>query len=337
MFLPPGWDTAALQTVLDRALAKRPDRRFGGMMELARAFEDAAERTLGAGGDAEAPIGLTAAARAARGMAVRLDDAEIDPPPPVRTPAPLVLTPIRRLPTPTPAPLLQPPTPAARPRPATPMAPQMDWEMRNDVDLIPKSHAGVAVLGLLALGAVALLIITGWYKKIPGVGSAVRRQVHEWTRPPGSPPETRIEPAPPAAPVAPAEPSREAASDSTARHGAPPAAPPAAAPPATAAPPAAATPPAAVTPPATATPEASAAPAAPKPRAHRRPAARNLTPRSTARSFAPPPPPAAAPQAAPVQITPPANPPLDGRAFEIAPPKTTDPGRDLAPPSDEAQ
>jgi eukaryotic-like serine/threonine-protein kinase len=327
MFLPPGWDTAALQTVLDRALAKRPDQRFGGMMELARAFENAAERTLGAGGDAEAPVGLAAAARAARGMAVRLDDAEIDPPPPVRTPAPLVLKPIRRLPTPTPAPLLQPSTPAARPRPATPMAPQMDWEVRNDVDLIPKSHAGIAVLGLLALGAVALLIITGWYKKIPGVGSAVRRQVHEWTRPPGSPPETRIEPTPPAAPVTPAEPSREAASDSAARHDAPPAAPPTVAPPA------------AATPPATATPEASAAPAAPapKPRAHRRPAARNLTPRSTARSFAPPPPPAAAPQAAPVQITPPANPPLDGRAFEIAPPKTTDPGRDLAPPSDEAQ
>ena len=52
MFLPPGWDTAALQAVLDRALAKRPDRRFGGMMELARAFEDAAERTLGAGAGA---------------------------------------------------------------------------------------------------------------------------------------------------------------------------------------------------------------------------------------------------------------------------------------------
>jgi hypothetical protein len=35
-----------------------------------------------------------------------------------------------------------------------------------------------------------------------------------------------------------------------------------------------------------------------------------------------------------VQITPPADPPLDGRAFEIAPPNTTDTGRDLAPPAD---
>ncbi len=52
MFLPPGWDTAALQTVLDRALAKRPEQRFGGMMELARAFEDAAERTTGRGAGA---------------------------------------------------------------------------------------------------------------------------------------------------------------------------------------------------------------------------------------------------------------------------------------------
>jgi serine/threonine-protein kinase len=277
MFLPPGWDTGALQAVLDRALAKRPDRRFGGMMELARAFEDAAERTLGAGAGAEAPGGLSAAARAARGMAVRLDDAEIDTPPPVRTPTPLVLKPIRRLPTPTPAPLLQPPTPIRKPPPATPMAPQMDWEVMNDIDLVPKTHTRAAVLGLLALGAVALLIITGWYKKIPAVASGVRRQIHEWTRPPGAPPETRVDPAPPAepvAPAAPAEPSHEAASDSAARHDAPAAAPPAAAPPA-------ATPPAA-------TPEASAAPVAPapKPRPHRRPAVRNLTPRSAAGSTA---------------------------------------------------
>jgi len=324
MFLPPGWDTAALQTVLDRALAKRPDRRFGGMMELARAFEDAAERTLGAGSGAEAPIGLSAAARALRGMPVRLDDAAIDTPPPVRTPTPLVLKPIRRLPTPTPAPLPQPPTPIRRP----PMAPQMDWEVRNDIDLVPKTHARAAVLGLLALGAVALLIITGWYKKVPAAASGLRRQIHEWTRPPGSPPETRVDRAPPAEPVVPSAPdeaSHEAASDSARRHEAPPVPAPTGAPqaaPPTAAPPA---------------PEASAAPAAPapKPRAHRRPAARNLTPRSAARSFAPPPPPVA-PQDGAVQITPPASPPLDGRAFEIAPPKTSDPGRDLAPPSSDA-
>src|SRR4051812_11556247 len=183
MFLPPAWDTGPLQVVLDRAFAKQPDRRFGGMMELARAFEDAAERTLGTGADA--PADLSAAARAARGMPVRLDDAEIDPPPPVRTPAPLVLKPIRRLPTPAPAPPMQPPTPIRQLPPATPMAPRMDWEVRNDIDdVVPKTHARAAVLGLLALGVAALLIITGWYKKAPAAASALRRQIHEWTRPP---------------------------------------------------------------------------------------------------------------------------------------------------------
>ncbi|HVV51003.1 MAG TPA: serine/threonine-protein kinase, partial [Polyangia bacterium] len=44
--LPSFWDTRALQAVLDRALAKDPDQRFGGMMELARAFEAASEQTL---------------------------------------------------------------------------------------------------------------------------------------------------------------------------------------------------------------------------------------------------------------------------------------------------
>ena len=46
---PPSWDTRPLQAVLDRALAKQPAQRWGGMMELARAFEDAAERTLSDG------------------------------------------------------------------------------------------------------------------------------------------------------------------------------------------------------------------------------------------------------------------------------------------------
>jgi serine/threonine protein kinase len=44
--LPSGWDPRPLQEVLDRALAKRPEDRWGGMMEFARAFEAAAERTM---------------------------------------------------------------------------------------------------------------------------------------------------------------------------------------------------------------------------------------------------------------------------------------------------
>ncbi len=45
-FLPPDWNTRPLQAVLDRALAKHPDQRWGGMLEMARAFADAAERTV---------------------------------------------------------------------------------------------------------------------------------------------------------------------------------------------------------------------------------------------------------------------------------------------------
>jgi hypothetical protein len=376
LFLPPGWDTTALQAVLDRALAKQPERRFGGMMELARAFEDAAERTLGAGWPGDR--GLAAGARAARAVAPRLDDAHIDTPPPVRTPTPLVLKPIRRLPTPapTPAPLLRP----AASRPATPV---MDWEVRNDIDEVPKTHVGRAVLGLLVLAAIGVMLVTGWYKKLPGAGTAARRQIHEWTRPPGSPPETRAEPPSPA----PAEaPSANAAASADAPAGAP----------SNEAPPQAPPPPAPHAAVASAPPEAAAAPAArEKPRAHRRPPVRKHPPRAAAPSIAPPvadspsfasppparadapssgpppadmrqfvpppparadapsfapppparadapsygaPPPARAAPASPVQITPPANPPLDGRAFEIAPPRTTDQGRDLAPNSDETR
>ena len=81
---PPTGMPAPLQAVLDRALAKQPEQRFGGMMELARAFDDAAERTIGA---ASRGAGTAACAPTAA-RARRLDDADIDPPPPVRTPTP---------------------------------------------------------------------------------------------------------------------------------------------------------------------------------------------------------------------------------------------------------
>ena len=309
LFLAPGWDTSPLQAVLDRALAKRPEQRFGGMMELARAFDDAAERTVGTA----AGLGLAATARAARAMgAPRLDDAAIDTPPPVRTPtpAPLMLKPVRR-PTPTPTPM-----PVATPLKRPP--PQMDWEVRNDfVDEVPKTHTRAAVFGLLALAIVGLLIISGWYKKLPGAAGALRRQIHEWTGPSrDAAPATSAAPAPSAAP--PETPPEATPPAARPRDEAPPAPPPrAAAPPPEASP---------------GPPAASAAPPA-KPRAPaRRHADRSPRPRAESRSFAPPPPAREAPST--IQITPPANPPLDGRAFEIAPPKTTDPGRDLAPPSD---
>ena len=78
--------------------------------------------------------------------------------------------PIRRSPTPTPAPLLQPPTPAARPRPATPMAPQIDWEVRNDVDSCRRRTRAAPCWRCSCSAIVALLIATGWYAKLPGVG-----------------------------------------------------------------------------------------------------------------------------------------------------------------------
>jgi serine/threonine protein kinase len=365
LFLPPGWETSALQAVLDRALAKQPDRRFGGMMELARAFDDAAERTLGTGTEGGDLAHAASAARAARGRPIRLDDAHIDTPPPVRRATPLVLKPIRRLPTPAPEPVATPPAaPVVR---QTPVVRQMDWEVRNDIDEIPKTHTRGAILALLALAVIGLFIITGWWRKLPGAADGVRGQIHEWTRPRGGAPETRAEPAP--------------------ANVQPEVAPPAASPRQEApAPPAAATPaPAPSAPPTPAPAPTASAPHAPKPRARVHHPARQPSGPATARSFAPPPPspfpsepssppsapapsfappssqsPAAAPAstepapaatspspgssaspsfaapppAAPVQINPPANPPLDGRAFEIAPPKTNDRGRDLAPPSD---
>ena len=358
LFLPPGWDTSALQAVLDRALAKQPERRFGGMMELARAFEDAAERTLGTA----TGRGLADSARASRAYALRLDDAAIDTPPPVRTPTPLVLKPIRRLPTPTPV-----PAPARTPAPIRQTPLQMDWELRNDIDVVPKNHTRAAVLGLLALGAVAILIVTGWYKKLPAAAGTLRRQIHEWTGPSETAPQTNVAPAPPAEPPPTApEPAPSGANPREEEPPRPAAPAPSAAPPAREAPSSSAAPPEKPRAPrrhhasrnqrardanrSVAAPTTSPAPPATVFGAQPPPAAPGPGPAATGygapsppppptRSFAQPPPPREAPARtgtpAPVQITPPANPPLDGRAFEIAPPKTTDTGRDLAPPADD--
>jgi serine/threonine-protein kinase len=294
LFLPPEWDTERLQAVLDRALAKQPADRFGGMMELARAFEDAAERTIGHGAS------LHAQAAAAR----RLDDAEIDPPPPIRTPTPLRVSPPRRLPTATPVPLPTPrpappltltPKPAAArgPTPSTPPGPVIDWEVPIVADDLRIKRARGPVVALILLAVAATLGITGWYRKLPEIGAAARQRIHEWTRPPGT------AGAPPTEPPA-----------------APPTEPPAA--PAPAAPP---TPPAAPEANTAAPAEASPRPpaAAPeKPRAQRQRAGRNR--REPAPQFAPP---IARPDT--IQITPPTNPPPEGGAFEIAPPAPLQP------------
>jgi serine/threonine-protein kinase len=314
LFLPADWDPGPLQAVLSRALAKHPEQRFGGMMELARAFDDAAERTIGAAGAG----GLRAQAAQAR----RLDDADIDVPPPVRTPTPLVTAP-------TPAPSLPAPPaqtaaplqlrPKLRPTPPLNVPRVLDWEVPDNVDEVPKTRTRAVVLTLLALGIVAVVIATGWYRKLPGA-SAVREKIHEWTGPSGG---ARQSAAPAAAPET-AEPEP--------------------------APPAAAPPPAATAPPeeparadeapAAAAPQAAAPeePAAQKPRAKRRTAARNNQPRRAATTVPPVPPVAPlvpdAPAAAPVGTAPPTmpspgTPPVNGPPLNTPPTQT--PPLDTAP------
>jgi len=369
LFLPADWDPGPLQAVVQRALAKRPEDRFGGMMELARAFDDAAERTIGAAGAGS----LRAQAERAR----RLDDADIDVPPPVRTPTPLV-SPAAPAPTPPASaspPPVQTPTPLQlrpklRPTPPATVPRVLDWEVPDNIDEVPKTRTRGVVLGLLALGIVAVLIATGWYRKLPGA-SAVRQKVHEWTAPAGS---TRQSAAPPATP-APEAAAPEAAPAPPPRELPVPEAPPAAPEARTERPPAA-TAPAAPSPPAA----AAEKPAAQKPRPRRRAPARDNQRRPAAATAAPAAPPVAplvpdtpanpldtAPPAtptmppttsapplgtpaeppstsappvntptAPSTSTPPvgtpATPPLNGGAFEIAPPTPMQPRQDMAPP-----
>jgi eukaryotic-like serine/threonine-protein kinase len=299
LFLPPGWDARPLQAVLERAMAKKPDHRFGGMMELARAFDEAAERTIGT-----PEVSLAAAARDARDarllQAPRLDDAAIDTPPPVRTPTPLVLRP-KHMPTPLTKPL----------RPEAPRV--LDWEVPDEPDEVPTTHVRGAAFGLLVLGVAALLLATGWYRKLPSALGGLRHRIHEWTR--SSSERVRSDEATPAAAPPPADP-------------------PAAPPPATGtAPPApGAAPPAADAPP---VPAPAAAAPAPPPAAQRPPVADTEKPHARPhgvrhhRAARVPPPPTA--DRAPVQVSPTETPPLDGRAFEIAPPTPMEKRRDLAP------
>jgi len=361
LFLPSNWDPAPLQAVLDRALAKQPARRFGGMMELARAFDDAAERTIGTGREADGGGGGGAGRRAAPVQrAPRLDDAVIAPggerdlparalrggdealsgsryedaPPPVRTPTPVIVSPPRRIPT-------TPPVPPPR---GTPQI--IDWEVPSGVDELPKTHTRAAVVGLLLLAIVGMLIVTGWYKKVPRSGAALRQRIHEWTRPPGGEPAATA-PAPAPAPAPPDEtgaaPERErrgAAAQENVQPAPEAAARDTAAPSAEAAPGRVESAPSAAAPAARPRAETKGRDAPPeKPRAHRAHAAHGPV-RSPITKFTVPPP--AAPPAddgapPPAQVAPATTPPLNGKAFEIAPPTTApiEPRRDLAPGNDD--
>jgi hypothetical protein len=263
--------------------------------------------------------------------APRLDDAALDTPPPVRTPTPVIVSPPRKLPTPM-------PTPA--PRPAPPLTPEpsrpqiIDWEIPSDV-YQPRTHARAAVLGLLVLAIAAVLLATGWYRRLPAAGAALRQRIHEWTRPPGgdatAPAATPAPPAQAAPPdvqprggAANVQPAPEPARDDNA---APDRAAPAAAPERPAA--------AATAPAPGARPPARRLDAPPaKPRAHRAHAAHDQV-RSPISRFTVPPPsvPSSDNGAPPTQVPPSATPSLNGKAFEIAPPTTPaiEPHRDLAP------
>ena len=259
---------------------------------------------------------LAASARDARQRAApRLDDADIDVPPPVRTPTPLVLRP-KRTPTPTPA-LARTPPPAAAPRQFRPETPRvLDWEVPSDVNEIPKTRVRGAAIALLVVGIAALVLATGWYRKLPSIGKGARQRIHEWTRPSSTEPAARDEQEPAAAPAptvpAPDNPAPSNPTDF----------------PAPAAGAAAANQAAAARPPAP-PPHASARPptAAGKPHAHRQRAARA---ERAQRLVAPP-----AGRDAPVEISPTETPPVDGKAFEIAPPTPMEKRRDLAPSTDE--
>jgi len=337
LFLPTSWDPAPLQAVLDRALAKQPARRFGGMMELARAFDDAAERTIGTVREGAAG---TRSARARLMGAPRLDDAALDTPPPVRTPTPVIVSPPRRLPTPRPT-----PTPTPRPAPPAMVAPPgpqiIDWEVPSDVYKPPRTHVRAAVFGLVVLAIAALLLVTGWYRRLPAAGGALRQRIHEWTRPPGGEPTAPPAPAPAqtAPPPAPTPPARDVPRGGAANLQPPPESARDNAPPAPAAVenrPAAPTP--APAPHAQSPVKRRDAPPA-KPRAHRTQAADHDRVRSPISRFTVPPPAAPSPDngAAPTQVAPGATPPLNGKAFEIAPPTTPaiEPHRDLAPADSE--
>jgi serine/threonine protein kinase len=193
-FLPPNWDTHALQTVIDRALNKDPNARWSGMMEMARAFEDAAERTI--------PTSTPAHAGAV-GASTGGDVVDLDEPPPVRNP------PMLRLVTPHPAaakvvrPLSQrrveplqsaiefPDDSGSVPKRRS----SVDWELPSSIDRIPVSRTRAAVLGVIVLALVGLIIAKGWHREAPAAFSFVRQSVSDWIQRPAPVPQPEAAPA----------------------------------------------------------------------------------------------------------------------------------------------
>jgi eukaryotic-like serine/threonine-protein kinase len=203
--LPSSWDTAALQAVLDRALAKNPADRYGGMMEFARAFEAAAERMPGTA----AERGSISSAPPAPRVLTATPQEPATREPAMPAPAALAAGPFLEASV-VPLPIARPgrePVPIALVRPA----PREHHALRSvdrdfverqpigSLDRIPVTHHRAAALGAFALMIAAVLIATGWYHRLPGAVPVVRQRLSSWLtqRTPG-----RIVLAPVAAPVA---------------------------------------------------------------------------------------------------------------------------------------
>jgi serine/threonine protein kinase len=219
-YLPPRWDTRALQAVLDRALAKEASQRWSGMMEMARAFEAASEQTLShdpadRASGARAPGATLFAAppppplRPARDAAPEPEFEPDDAPPPVRTPTPEVIRLVPRQPRSE----LDFETTGADVRAGTRGGANFDDPYLREALPVTHHRLALAVLGLLAIAA--FLGVTGAYHQIL---SSARRQLGLARPVPTAspaPPQPTTEVPPVAAPATPAaqEPPRPPAAE----------------------------------------------------------------------------------------------------------------------------
>jgi serine/threonine protein kinase len=223
LYVPPAWDTRPLQMVLDRALAKDRDQRWGGVMEFARAFELAAEQTLPRA-TVGRPLNLGATwlgAPPPPPPTPEDDDLRAEPAetlPPVRTGAsippgiPPGMTvedsepPIR-----TPMPTLTPRQPAPRElEPSRSRAREIDfeprprWEDAGASDRIPFTHRRLLIGSVVLLVLAVAGIVTGLYRRIPAAVPAVKHELGLGPR------AASPSPVPPATSSAPASPQTAA-------------------------------------------------------------------------------------------------------------------------------
>jgi serine/threonine-protein kinase len=199
--LPGTWDTRPLQGVLDRALAKRPAQRWAGMTEFARAFEDAAERTISDATPLPAPLARPAPISddPPRPAAPISDDpppptAPIsDDPPPIRLPdlppAPRgpAIAPPRQAPAIAAAKRTAPAAPGRRARASSRSASHDAgaWDLPSDVDKVPLTRLRAATFGLVALALGGVLLATGGARQLPEAWPFARDNLRAWlSRPP---------------------------------------------------------------------------------------------------------------------------------------------------------